>query len=134
MNFAKVGIYLAIIVVCFAAGKWTYNAIYGAGFNAAVVQQEALIREAKDEAVAKARQEWENTATIANDNIVIEERIVEVERIVEKEIPKIVERIVERTPECNDLGPDFVGLLNAQVNSGASRSNGGADVTAESHP
>lgn len=134
MNFIKVGIYAAIIIAVLGFAKWAHSAIYDAGWNAAVVEQESAIAIAKDEAVKKARTEWEATAAVAETNIVIEERIVEVERVVEKKIPQIVERIVEIKPECNDLGVDFAGLLNEQVRSGSDRSDSGADIAAESDP
>lgn len=130
----KIYAYVALAIVLLGGLKWGYSAIYDAGFNAAVTEQDALIRQAQDDAVAKARQEWENITGIASDNIVVEERIVEVERIVEKEIPKIVERIVTVTPECRDLGADFAGLLNAQVNSGSNNENGGTNVAANADP
>lgn len=123
----KAGIYALIVVVVLAALKFTYDAIYDAGYNAAVVSQSEDIQKAKDEAVAAARQEWENTATIAEQEIVVEERIVEVIREVEKEIPTVVERIVTVTPECSDLGDDFARLLNAQVNSGPGGQDGRSD-------
>jgi hypothetical protein len=130
----KIYIYLAAIIFGVISGKLAYSAIYKSGWNAAVVEQSELIKQAKDDAVANARAEWETTAAIASDNIVVEERIVEVEKIVEKKIPQIVERIVEVKPECNHLGFDFVGLLNEQVHSGSDRSNGGADAPAQPHP
>jgi len=134
MNFVKVGSYLAIIVAVLGFAKWAHSAIYDSGWNAAVVEQGVLIQAAKDDAVELARQEWEATAGIAETQIVVEERIVEVIREVEKRIPTVVERIVTVTPECNDLGADFAGLLNAQVNSGADNETGSADPPAEPNP
>ena len=64
-----------------AIGSGT-KAIYNAGRNDVIAEQAILISEAKDEAVEKARQEWENTAAIAATEIVVEERIVERVRIV----------------------------------------------------
>lgn len=125
----KAAIYGAIVIAVLLAAKFAYNAIFDAGWNAAVVKQGELIQDAKAEAVEKARQEWENTATIAEKEIVVEERIVEVIREVEKEIPTVVERIVTVAPECSDLGDDFAGLLNRQVNSGAGGPNSGPDTT-----
>ena len=130
----KIGLYIALVVVILGGLKWAHSAVYDSGYNAAVVEQNELIRQAKDEAVKKARDEWEKTAVIAEDNIVVEERIVEVERVIEKEIPRIVEKIVTVTPECNDLGSEFASLLNAQVNSGAGGENSGPDLTTEPNP
>jgi len=116
--------------VVIGGAKWAHSAVYDSGWNAAVVKQVELIREAQDEAVAKALTEWQNTAALAERNIVVEEKIVEVIRVVEKEIPTIVERIVEITPECNDLGTAFAGLLNAQVNSRSDLQNDSAGSAA----
>ena len=127
----KIYAYVALAVVLIAGAKWGHSAIFNAGWNAAIVEQEQAIATAKDEAVAKARQQWENMTDLTEKEIVVEEKIVEVIRIVEKEIPKIVERIVTVTPECADLGADFARLLNRQVNSGADRSSGGTETVAE---
>lgn len=126
--------YVALAIVVLGFLKWGHTAVFNSGYNAAVAEQGIAIQVAKDKAVAVAREQWENTAKLASANIVIEERIVEVERIVEREIPVIVERIVTVFPECNDLGDDFARLLNAQVNSGSSGSNRGADIAAEPDP
>lgn len=113
----KIWAYLALAVVMIGGAKWAHSTTYNAGWNAAVVEQTVLIQNAQNDAVAKALTEWQKTAALAEREIVIEERIVEVIRVVEKEIPVVVERIVTITPECSDLGDDFAGLLNAQVNS-----------------
>ncbi len=127
----KIYAYVALVVVLLAGIKWAHSTTYTAGWNAAIVEQTALIHTAQDEAVAKARTEWQNTADLAEKEIVVEERIVEVIRVIEKEIPKIVERIVEVAPECSDLGDDFAGLLNAQVNSGTDIQDDSASLTAQ---
>lgn len=130
----KIYAYIALAVVLFGGAKWAHSTIWNSGWNAAVVEQTALIAEARDDAVEKALSEWENTARLAATEIVVEERIVEVIRVIEKEIPVIVERIVEITPECNDLGADFAGLLNAQVNSRSDLENDSPGPTTESDP
>ena len=130
----KIYAYVALAIVVIGGAKWAHSAIWNAGWNAAIVEQTEAIRDAQDEAVAKARTEWENTAVIAETEIVIEERIVEVVRVIEKEIPKIVERIVEIAPDCADLGDDFAGLLNAQIRAGADIQNDRAGATAEPDP
>lgn len=121
----------AVILAIIGSNVWYGKERYKAGFDAATVTQAQAIAEAKDEAVAKAREQWEATAALAEDNIVIEERIVEVIREVEKEIPVVVERIVTETPECSDLGSDFAGLLNDQVRAGSGTSRGGTDAPAQ---
>lgn len=127
----KVYAYVALAVVLLGFAKWAHSSIYSAGWNAAVVLQAEAISTAKDEAVAKARTEWENTARIAEVEIVIEERIVEVVRVIEKKIPFVVERIVEIAPDCADLGLDFAGLLNDQIRAGADFQNNRAGAATE---
>lgn len=130
----KIYAYVALAVVLLGGAKWAHSTIWNSGWNAAVVEQTALIQTAREDAVAKALTEWQNTAVIAETEIVIEERIVEVIRVIEKEIPVIVERIVTVTPECSDLGSAFAGLLNDQVNSGAGVENNSAGAAAEFDP
>ena len=129
----KIWAYVGLATLLLAGVRWAHSSVYDSGWNAAVVMQSQAIRKAENAAVVKARQEWEHTTSIAETQIVVEERIVEVVRVIEKEIPKIVERIVEITPECSDLGDDFAGLLNAQVRSGSSGSNDSSDSAADSH-
>ncbi len=123
----KAGIALAILIVGGGLIKWAYDVIWDSGYNAAVVEQDAAIREAERAAVAKARQEWENVAALAEREIVVEERIVEQIREVEREIPIVVEKIVEIQPDCADLGADFAGLLNAQTRAGSDRPDDSPD-------
>lgn len=94
-----------------------YQTAYQAGYDAAQLEVSRGIQARIDAAVERERQQWENLTEIAEDTMIAELQIVEVERSVEKQIPGVVEKIVEHTPECNDLGDDFVGLLNAQVNA-----------------
>lgn len=128
----RIYVYLALTVVLLAGLKWAHGSVYDAGYGAAVLIQQEAIREAKDDAVKAARLEWEATAVIAEETIIVEEKIIEVVRTIEKEIPIIVEKIVTVHPECRDLGDDFARLLNNQVSAGANRPDGGADIAPES--
>lgn len=116
----KIWAYLAIVIAILGGSKWAHSAIYKAGFNAAIVEQERLIQEAKEQAKQDADEKWSQIVANAEGQIVVEEKIVEVIREIEKEIPTVVERIVTVKPECDDLGPDFVRLWNAQVSAGSS--------------
>ena len=110
--------YLLIVAAVLAAFGSTYAVGHSAGYDKRVgeIQEEIL------DAVAAARLEeeklWKEIVAAAEAEIVIEERIVETIREVEIEIPTVVERIVELTPECADLGSSFAGLLNDQVRAG----------------
>lgn len=114
----KIWAYLAIIVAVLGGMKWAHSAVYKSGWDAAIVEQEQLIQEVREQATADARTKWQKLVDEAAGQIVVEERIVEVIREIEKEIPVVVEKIVTVKPECADLGPDIAGLLNAQINSG----------------
>lgn len=130
----KIWAYLGIIVALLGGAKWAHSSIYKAGWNAAVVEQEALVQQARDQAAEEARIKWQALVDAAEGQIVIEEKIVEVIRVVNKEIPKVVEKIVEVKPECNDLGPDVAGLLTLQALASHSGETGSTGVTAKPDP
>lgn len=111
---------------------WAHGKVYDAGYADAVTEQQKLAIEQQNEAIAQARIEWELTAAAGEREIVIEERIVEKIRVVEKEIPKVVEKIVEVKPECSDLGPDFLSVFNAAISASNSGEDPGTGLTAES--
>lgn len=127
----KYATYLGILIVSLLGARWGFVAIHDAGFNAAVVQQKELIQDAREQATEDARIKWQKLVDEAEGQIIVEDRIVEVIREVEVEIPTVVERIVEVHPECNDLGLEFAGLLNKQVNAGNSGETGSTDIPAE---
>lgn len=127
----KIWAYLGIIVALLGGAKWAHSSIYKAGWNAAVVEQEALVQQARDQAAEEARIKWQALVDAAEGQIVIEEKIVEVVRVVNKEIPKVVERVVT---ECRDLGPDVAGLLTAQALASDRGEAGSTGVTPKSDP
>jgi len=94
--------------------RWTYKA----GYNAREVESREEILEAVKEAEKEAEKRWAASVVAATEAIKVEERIVESIRVVEKEVPTIIERIVEVTPECADLGPSYARLLNDQIRAG----------------
>lgn len=120
---------LAVAGMLFA--YWAHGKVYDSGYSDATAEQQKLAIEQQNKAIAQARIEWEITAGVGEREIVIEERIVERIREVEREIPVIVERIVELTPECADLGPDFLGLFNAAISASNSGDDPGTGLTAE---
>ena len=107
--------YLAIIVAILAAFGATYAKGHSSGYDARDKQVQQEIIDAQQAARNAEAEIWKNTIAASEAEIIIEERIVEVIREVEIEIPRVVERIVELTPECADLGIDYAGLLNNQV-------------------
>ena len=116
----KIYVYLALAVLLITSAGVAAKSIHTAGYNKRdnEVQQEIL--EAQEKARSEEEQKWRDTVAAAEGQIVIEERIVEKIRVVEKEIPKVVKEILTVRPECADLGPDFASVLNNQVRAGNS--------------
>jgi len=103
-----------ILVAAVAKGvHWTYQR----GYADATSKQQELVLQQVNIAIERARDEWELTREAAEVQLVVEERIVEVIREVEREVPIVVERLVEIKPECRDLGTEYAGLLNAAVHA-----------------
>lgn len=113
----KVWAYVVLAGILITGLTVAIRSIYNAGYDKAIIEaQEAGIR-AQNEAIDAARADWIASQEDGAIQIVIEERIVEVTRDVIKEIPVVVERIVEVTPECSDLGPDFLRLFNEAIDT-----------------
>ena len=114
----KIWAYLAIFVLVIGAAGAAAKSIHSAGYNKRdqEVQQDIIEAQMRAEEDAEAR--WSAAVVAATEAIRIEEVIVERIREVEIEIPMVVERIVELTPECADLGPAYAGMLNNQIRAG----------------
>jgi len=125
--YAYVIIILAVIAALGTASKFIHDAGYDK--RDSEIRDDAII--AQNNAVERRMNEWLQTQAQAEPVIVIEEKIVEVIREVEKRIPTVVEKIVTVTPECADLGPEFAGLLNEQINASNAREDSVADPAAE---
>ncbi len=125
----KLGLKVLLVgMVLFAVHK-IYGAIYSSGYNYAVIEQRELAETQREVAIAEARELWEKNNTIAAAEIIIEDRIVEKIRVVEKRIPFVVEKIVEVLPECSDLGPDFVLLYNQAVSASYHNESGSSKTS-----
>lgn len=114
----KIWAYLAILVLVVGAASAATKSIHSAGYNKRdrEVQQDIIDAQVRAEEEAEAR--WAASVVAATQAIRIEERIVERIREVEILVPTIVERIVELTPDCGDLGLAYAGLLNDQIRAG----------------
>ncbi len=123
--------YVIIVLAVIAAVGGTYATGHSSGYDKrdAEIRDDAII--AQNQAVEKRMNEWLETQAQAEPVIIIEEKIVEVIREIEKRIPTVVEKIVMVTPECADLGPEFAGLLNEQISASNSREDSVADPAAE---
>lgn len=121
----KIWAYLALAVVVLGFAKWAHGAIYEQGWNAANVENFEVQQTAIADALKDARIQWELSAVAATDNIIIEERIVERIEFVDREVVKIVDRVV--VPECRDLGPDIQRVFNDAIR--AAFASQGSDAT-----
>jgi len=123
----KIYAYVALVIIVTGALGTSAKFIHDAGYD----KRDAEIRDdaikAQNDAVEKRMNEWLETQEAAEATIIIEEKIVEVIREIEKEIPTVVEKLVLVRPECNDLGFDFAGLLNAQIRASNNRKDSVAD-------
>ena len=116
----RLGIIFGIICVL-SAGAWkAYAAIDEAGYVRAELEFREGLAAIKDKAAADAVDDYRAAQAIAGEAIDAEIQIVETIRIVEREIPKYIDRIVEVKPECADL-PEFGRLLSLQAEASNSR-------------
>jgi predicted Zn-ribbon and HTH transcriptional regulator len=132
LKSVKFWLILAAITAMLGFIKWGHGEVYDAGYNAAELKWRTAQQAAIDEAVAEAREADRIAHEAAMANIERETEIVEVVRVVEREIPRIVERVVIEKPECRDLGPDIQRMFNdAIIASGGAEGLPAADSAAE---
>lgn len=113
---------IAFIVTAVLAGAYTaYSAIDEAGYARAELHFREGLDAIKEKAAQDAVDDWKAAQAVAgvaiDDEIQIEEKI----RIIEREVPKYIEKIVEVKPECSDL-PELGVLFSAQAEASNSRS------------
>lgn len=122
----RLGIILGIIVVL-SASAWKAHAIIDqAGYDRAELEFREGLDVIKDKAAQDAVDDWRAAQAIAGASTDAEIEIVETIRIIEREVPKYIERIVEVKPECADL-PELGSLFSAQAKASNSRSGGIAE-------
>lgn len=118
----KIWAYLAIAVLLVGAA----GGVYKAGFVSAKAKYQDATLAAVAVALKDAKIKWDDNVEIAKTEFIIEERIVEVTREIEKRIPYAVETIKY---ECRDLGPDFVRLYNDAITASITPASGVTDPT-----
>lgn len=111
----KVWGYVALVAAIVAAGGFALRSSYNSGYTKRDQEVQQDIIAAQADARKVEEEKWRQTVAEAEAQIVVEERIVEKIRVVEKEIPRVVREIVFRTPECADLGVSYAGLRNDQI-------------------
>lgn len=126
----KIWAYIILAGLLIGFATWAHGKVYDQGYDAALVEQFEVQQEAIADALRDARIQWELSAEVATDNIIIEEKIVERIKIVEREVPKIVERVV--AAECRDLGPDIQRVFNDAITAANAGQGSNAADPAES--
>ena len=114
----KIWAYVILATFILGAAGAAAKSLHSAGYNKRDREVQQDIIDAQVRAAEEAEARWSASVKAATEAIRVEEVIVERIREVEIEIPKVVERIVELTPECADLGPAYAGMLNNQVRAG----------------
>lgn len=121
----KIWAYLALATLILGAGGFVLRSSYNMGYDKRDLEVQREVTEATQKVREEEEKRWRASVIAATEAIVVEERIVERIRVVEKEIPKIVK---EYTPsECRDLGPEYAGLRNSQI-----RASNGVQTTPDS--
>ena len=126
----KIWAYVILAGILVTAAGTASRFLYKSGYNKAVTEQQAAGINAQNEAIEKRMAEWIATQDVAEDIIHVEEKIVERIKIVHRDVPRIVERIVTVRTECRDLGPEYAGLLNGAVRA----SNQSSDESSAAAP
>ncbi|MEE9158964.1 MAG: hypothetical protein V3U60_11320 [Gammaproteobacteria bacterium] len=115
-----------ILTAVITAGWKTYAAIDQAAYTRAELDFREGLDAIKEKAAEDALDDYKAAQAVAgaqiDDEIQIEEKI----RIVEREVPKIIEKIVEIKPECSNL-PELGVLFSAQAEASNSRAADLAD-------
>jgi len=127
----KVYAYVIIVLALIAAIGGTYAAGHSSGYDKRDSELRDDAIKAQNKAVDDRMAEWVETQVQAEPVIVIEEKIVEVIREIEKEIPVVVTELVTLRPDCADLGSGIAGLLNAQIRASNNREDEAPDPPAE---
>lgn len=109
-----------ILGMLIGAAYKTYAAIDQAAYERAQLQFREGLDAIKDKAAEDAVDDWRAAQVVAGSETDVEIRIVERVRIIEREVPKIIEKIVLLKPECAVL-PDFGILLSTQAEASNSR-------------
>ena len=118
----KLGIILAIITVLLGAAWKALASAEQAGYDRAGVEFAEALDVVRANAAQDVEDNWRAAQVIAGAETDIEIQIVEKIRIVEREIPTYIERIVEVKPECRDL-PELGSLFSIQAAASNNRSS-----------
>ena len=116
--------YAAIVIALIAAIGAVYAKGHSAGYNKRDREVQAQIIKVQEQTRFEEELRWASAVTAALDQVKTEVKIVEKINVVEKQVPKIVERVRIERPECTDyFGNSYAGLLNDQVRAANSLPN-----------
>lgn len=113
----KIWAYVALATILIAAIGAGSKFLYDAGYTERDNEIKDELIEQQNAAIQKGIEDWIETQEAAEAEIIVEEKIVEKIRVVEKEVPKVVEKIVEVKPECRDLGSDVQRVFNDAIDA-----------------
>lgn len=119
----KLGIILAISTLFIGAGWKALASAEQAGYDRAGIEFAEALDVVRVNAAQDVADNWRAAQVIAGAETDIEIQIVETIRIVEREIPTYIDRIVEVKPECADL-PELGSLFSIQAEASNNRSSG----------
>ncbi len=124
----KLGIILAIITVLLGAAWKALASAEQAGYDRAGIEFSVALDNVRAQAAEDVADNWRAAQAIAGTETDVEIQIVEKIRILEREIPTYIERIVEVKPECSDL-PELGSLFSIQAEASNNRSGSVAPDT-----
>ena len=111
----KVWGYVALAVALIAAIGGAFRWAYASGYDKRDLEVVQDIIDAQEATKLEEAEKWQIVVDAAEGSVIVEEKIVEKIRVVEKRIPFEVVKIVTLTPECADLGDGYAGLRNDQI-------------------
>ncbi len=123
LRMIKLGIILAIITVLLGAAWKALASAEQAGYDRAGIEFAEALDNVRTNAAEDVADNWRAALAIAGAETDVEIQIVETIRIVEREIPKYIDRIIEVKPECADL-PELGSLFSVQAEASNNRSSG----------
>ena len=107
--------YAVIILALIAARGGVYAAGHSSGYEKRDNEVKEELLAAVEAARADEEEKWHATVAAARAAVRVETVIEEKIRVVEKEVPKIVQEIITVKPECSNLGDSYARVRNNQI-------------------
>jgi hypothetical protein len=110
----KLGVYAAVLALAVFVGWRVHTAVWTSGYNAAWVLVQSEAAKAADEAVAKARANWELSEAAGKEELAVENNISRGIRDAERHIAGAVSAAPGK---CTAVGEPALGVLNDTVDA-----------------